>query len=328
MKWDVVVKLAAVLLLAALVVITSPEAKKEKSATAEPTYKIGILQVAEHPALDAARKGFIDGLADAGFVDGENITITYLNAQGDQSNLKVMSQSLVAEQNDLILGIATPAAQALANETSDIPIITTAVTDLEEAKLVESNEKPGTNVTGTSDMTPIKEQLDLIKLLVPDAETVGFLYNSSEVNSKLQVDIAEQIAKDLGFKTTSMSVTNTNDVAQNMQILAQKSDVIYVPADNTLASAMATIGDISLQTQVPVIGAESNHVTNGALATVGVDYFKLGQQTAEMAVNVLNGQSTETMAVQTQTTFDTVINQEVAEKLGITIPKELESAAQ
>ncbi len=327
MKWHVVIKLTAVLLLAVAVVITSPASKsnKEKSATSKPMVKIGILQIAEHPALDEARKGFIDGLAEAGFVDGDNITITYLNAQGDQSNLKVMSQSLVADENDLILAIATPSAQALANETSEIPILATAVTDLEAAKLVDSNELPGTNVTGTSDMTPIKEQLALIEQLVPDAETVGFLYNSSEVNSKLQIDIAEQTAKELGYQTTTMSVTNTNDVAQSMQILAQQSDVVYIPADNTLASAMATIGEISIETQVPVIGAEANHVKSGALATVGVDYNKLGKQTAEMAVAVLNGEPTETMPVQTQDEFETVINGAVADKLGITIPKKLEA---
>jgi putative ABC transport system substrate-binding protein len=328
MKKETIVKLLMILGLAITVVVTSPKNESTNQASkSEKLIKVGILQLAEHPALDAAKEGFIDGLKEKGYVDGKNIQIDFLNAQGDQSNLKVMSERLVSEKSDLILSIATPAAQALANETKKIPILTTAVTDLVSAKLAKSNEKPGTNVSGTSDMTPIKEQIELLKQLVPSAKTIGFIYNSSEDNSKLQVDIAEKAAKNLGFTTKSMTVTNTNDVAQNMQVLTAQVDAIYIPTDNTLASAMATVGKIAREQKLPVITGESNMALEGGLATVGIDYYKLGKQTAAMAVEILTKKvKVQNLPVQTQSNPQVVINKQMAELLGITVPKELESA--
>lgn len=328
MKKETVGKLLMILALAVAVVMTSP--KKEstnQTSKSKKLLKIGILQLTEHPALDTAKQGFIDGLAAKGYVGGKNIQIDFLNAQADQSNLKVMSGRLVSEKSDLILAIATPAAQALANETKSIPILTTAVTDLVGAKLAKSNKKPGTNVSGTSDMAPIKEQIALLKQLVPNVKIIGFLFNSSEDNSKLQVDIAEKAAKDLGYTTKSMSVTNTNDVAQNMEVLAAQVDAIYIPTDNTLASAMTTVGKIAKEKKLPVITGESNMTMAGGLATVGIDYYKLGQQTADMAVNVLTKKvKVQNLPVQTQTDPQIVINKKMAETIGIVVPKELESA--
>lgn len=328
MKKETVVKLLMILALGFAVVMTSPKSEStNQTSKSKKLLKIGILQLTEHPALDAAKQGFVDGLASKGYVDGKNIQIDFLNAQADQSNLKVMSGRLVSEQSDLILAIATPAAQALANETKKIPILTTAVTDLVGAKLAKSNEKPGTNVSGTSDMTPIKEQIALLKQLVPTAKTIGFLFNSSEDNSKLQVDIAEKAAKDFGYSTKNMTVTNTNDVAQNMEVLAAQVDAIYIPTDNTLASAMATVGKIAKEKKIPVITGESNMTMAGGLATVGIDYYKLGKQTADMAVKVLTKKvKVQNLPVQTQTDPQVVINKKMAEEIGIVVPKELESA--
>ncbi|MDF2557532.1 MAG: transporter substrate binding protein [Bacillales bacterium] len=328
MKKETVAKLLMILVLAVAVVMTSPKKESTNQASkSKKLIKIGILQLTEHPALDAAKQGFIDGLAANGFVEGKNIQIDFLNAQADQSNLKVMSGRLVSEESDLILAIATPAAQALANETKKIPILTTAVTDLVGAKLAKSNEKPGTNVSGTSDMSPIKEQVALLKQLVPNAKTIGFLYNSSEDNSKLQVEIAEKSAKELGYSTKSMTVTNTNDVAQTMEVLAAQVDALYIPTDNTLASAMATVGKIAKEKKIPVITGESNMTMEGGLATVGIDYYKLGQQTAKMAVQVLSKKvKVQNLPVQTQSDPQVVINKMMAEVLGITVPNELKSA--
>lgn len=325
MKKEAIIKGVAVLLLAVLVVITSPKKQTEGVGKSDKgTISIGILQILDHPSLDAARKGFIDKLAEKGYKDEENINITYLNAQGDQSNLKVMSQKLVSQESDLLLGIATPSAQALANETKDIPVLTTAVTDLVDAKLVKSNEKPNTNVSGTSDMTPIKEQLELLKTLVPTAKVVGLLYNSSEPNSKLQVDIADEEAKKLGYTTTTMTVTNTNDVAQNMQTLAKKVDAIYIPTDNTLASAMATVGKIAKEYKVPVIAGAQEMVEAGGLATVGIDYYKLGQQTAEMAIKIFEDKAkVAEMPVETQGSPQVIVNEDMAKALNINIPEGL-----
>lgn len=328
MKKETVGKLLIILALAVAVVVTSPKNKSaSQTSKSKKWLRIGILQLTEHPALDAAKKGFIDGLATKGYVDGKNIQINFLNAQADQSNLKLMSGKLVSEDSDLILAIATPAAQALANETKKIPILTTAVTDLVGAKLAKSNQKPGTNVSGTSDMTPIKEQIALIKQLVPSAKTIGFLFNSSEDNSKLQVDIADKAAREYGYSTIHMTVTNTNDVAQNMEVLAAQVDAIYIPTDNTLASAMATVGKIAKEKKLPIITGESNMAMEGGLATVGIDYYKLGRQTADMAVEVLTKKvKVQDLPVQTQSDPQIAINKKMAEMIGLIVPKEFESA--
>lgn len=319
MKRESAFKILMIILLALAVVWTSPQ-KNSK----EKDLKIGILQLAEHEALDAARIGFIESLEKQGYKEGENVEIEYLNAQGDQSNLKVMSDRLVADKVDLILAIATPAAQAVANATTDIPILVTAVTDPKAAKLVESNEKPNTNVSGTSDMTPVAEQLKLLKQLVPNVKNVGFIYNSSEANSKIQIDIADKVAKELGLQTTTMTVTNTNDVAQNTEALVKRVDAIYIPTDNTMASAMATVGNISKRTGIPVINGEESVAKIGGLATVGVNYKKLGEQTGEMAGRILSGkEKVESMPIEYQKDYDVYINEDIAKALNITIPEEL-----
>ena len=317
MKRETFFKLLGILGLAALVVITSPR------TTTDEVKRIGILQLAEHLSLDAAREGFISRLEELGYIDGENIQINYFNAQGDQSNLRIMSQQLVSQQSDLVLAIATSAAQAIANETSTIPILTSAVTSLETANLVESNERPNTNVSGTSDMPPIEAQLNLLRQLAPNAQTIGFIYNTSEPNSQLQVEIAEAIAIELGFIPHHMSVTSTNDVAQNMLALATRVDVMYIPTDNTMSSASATVGNIARQHNIPIVTGSVGMMREGGLATIGIDYFELGQQTADMAVRVFNGEDISTMPVEFSTQMDLFINEEMAEAIGIQIPASL-----
>lgn len=278
---------------------------------------VGILQYMEHDSLTQARKGFVSELEEAGYVEGENLTLNYQNAQGDQANLQSMSESLVGD-NEVILSIATPAAQSLATITQEDPILFTAVTDPVDAGLVADNEAPGGNVTGTSDMVPIEEQISLLLSLAQDAETIGIIYNSSEANSKIQSDLAQEALEAEGIEVKVLTVTTTNDVQQVMTTLAQEVDAVYIPTDNTLASTMPTVGEIALEYKLPVIPGSAEMVEAGGLATYGINYEELGRQTAKMALQIIeDGADPAEMAVETSTNLELVINEEVAKSLGI-----------
>lgn len=279
---------------------------------------VGVLQLVEHGSLDAAYEGFKEGLAENGFKEGENLKINYLNAQNDQAQLKSMSEKLVKEKPDLMLGIATPAAQSLLNETTTIPIVVTAVTDLEEAKLVKSNEKPGGNVTGTTDLVDIDKQIELLLSIVPDAKTIGIMYNAGETNSKIQADIAEKALTKAGVKVKVLTANSTNDVQQVTTSLAKDTDGIYIPTDNTFASASAVIGEVAKEHKIPIVPASIEQVTEGGIATVGIDYKALGKQTGEMAAKILKGEAEPaTMPVETAKNLDLSINKEMAKAIGI-----------
>ncbi|OUQ59171.1 sugar ABC transporter substrate-binding protein [Tyzzerella sp. An114] len=298
----------------------SNETSENTENTDSEMKKIGILQLVEHDALDNTREGFIAALAEEGFVEGENIEIDIQNAQNDQSNLKTMSQKFVNDGVDLIFAIATPAAQSAATETTEIPIIGSAITDYVEAGLVDSNEAPGGNVTGTSDKTPVKEQFDLLKEILPDVETVGILYNSSEVNSEIQAGYAKEAAEALGMKYEMGTVTSTNDISQVVQSIVGKVDAIYVPTDNTFASAMPLVASVTDTSKTPVICGENGMVSGGGLATLGIDYYKLGEQTGKMAAKILNGEDPATMPVEFSDVQDICVNLDTAKTIGVTIP--------
>ena len=303
---------------------TSSEQESQGGDSAE-VLKVGIVQYMDHVALDAARQGFVDALADNGYVDGDNIVIDLQNAQGDQSNLSTISDRFVSEKSNLVLAIATPATQAIAGKTTEIPILGTAVTDYVSARLVDSNEAPGGNVTGTTDMNPIKEQIDLLVKLVPDAKTVGVLYTSSEDNSILQAQIAKEAIEKLGLNYVEATVTNSNDVQQATQSIVGKCDAIYIPTDNTFASAMPMVHGVTSVSKTPVICGESGMVTNGGLATLGINYYDLGYQTGLMGVKILKGEAEPaSMPLEASTKFDFAINGAVAEEIGLTIPADLQ----
>lgn len=289
--------------------------------------KVGIIQIVEHPALDAARKGFLDELAQKGYKEGENLEVNYQNAQNDQGNLQTIARQLAQEKCDLILAIATPSAVAMANETSEIPILITAVTDPVSAKLVKSNNKPGTNVTGTTDMNPVKDQLKLIKDIVPNAKKVGIIYNSSEVNSQVQVKIADEAAPGLDLKLTKVTVTASSEVMQAAQSLAGRVDAIYLPTDNMVISSLASVVKVAEANKIPVISGESESVASGALATVGIDYYKLGQTTGDMALRVIKGEKPQDMAIEKQEGTELVLNLKAAKNMGVTIPESIISKA-
>lgn len=307
--------------------VAEPAAVAESSATAAPTtdkvYKIGVTQFVEHPALDASYKGFVDGLAEAGFVEGTNVKFDYQNAQGEQANCSTIAEKLVNDNNDLILAIATPAAQAVANATTEIPILVTAVTDPASAALVASNEAPGGNVSGTSDRTPCAEQMELLTKLLPDAKKVALLYCSAESNSKYQAEMAREAATKLGLETMDFTVSNSNEIQQVVESMIGKVDAIYAPTDNMIAAGMATVSMVATENKIPIICGEEGMLENGGLATYGLSYYELGKLTAAQAVKIFNGASPAEMPIEYLTTFELGINQKIADQLGITIPKDL-----
>lgn len=309
--------LVALLTIAFFTTKTETVTKKEKPM-------IGILQLTSHPALDLIYEGIVDELNDAGYIDGETMTLDFQNAQGDQSNLNSMSTRFVSRGADVMVGIATPSAQALANSSQDIPIVLGAVTDPEGSGLVKSNEAPGGNITGVSDLTPIKEQFSLIKEILPEAQTIGILYSSSEDNSIVQAEQAIEIAEEMGLDAQVMTVSSTNDVAQVASTLAAQVDAIWVPTDNTIASAMNTLVSAADSNLIPIFPAVDTMVEEGGLATVGLDQYELGRLTGELVVAILNGDADPaTTPIRYLDQGDIIINEEKAEQLGITIPTQV-----
>ena len=284
---------------------------------------IGVVQFVQHEALDRANQGFVDALKDNGFVDGENIRLDQQNANADSSTLATIADSFIAQKVDLALAIATPAAQMMMGKTEAIPILGTAITDYVEAKLAKTNEEPGYNVSGTTDMNPIVQQIELLKTLVPGAQTVGLLYTGSEDNSVLQARIAVAAIEALGMKWVEVKVNNSNDVQQAAQSLADQCDVLYVPTDNVAASAMPIISEVMTEKKIPIICGESGMVRAGGTATLGINYYNLGYQTGLMAIEVLGGADVSTMPIQAQTEFDYAFNLEAAAAIGLEIPQDL-----
>lgn len=321
--------LAAGLLLTLALGVTGCGGDSKEAPKKAEKVNVGIVQLVEHAALDAANKGFVEGLASKGYKEGENIAFDRQNAQADQSNLQNIAHRFVNNKVNLICAIATPAAQTVANVTSDIPIVATAVTDYKTAKLVKDNAKPGTNVTGTTDMNPVEQQLDLLLKIVPNAKSIGTIYCSSEVNSQLQVDILKKAAAAKGVTVSEATVSNVNDIQQAARSLVGKVQAIYVPTDNVLASAMPTLAVVTEEAKLPVICGEGGMVKAGGLATLGVDYYKLGFQAGEMAADILSGKSKPAdMAIQAQKEFTAIVNMKEAEKIGLKVPEDVLKSAE
>ena len=236
---------AVALGVAALGLLSLAGCGKSQQASGEKTYKIGVVQLVEHNALDAANRGFVDGLKARGYEEGKNLTIDRQNAQADQSNLQNIAQRFVSDKVDLICAIATPAAQSVANVTKDIPIVGTAITDYVSAKLVQSNEKPGGNVTGTSDLNPIKKQIDLLMQLYPNAKVIGTVYSSSEINSETQIKAMKEYAESKGLTVRAATVSTVNDIPQAAQSLVGDVDVFYEPTDNVISSSIPTLVSVT-----------------------------------------------------------------------------------
>lgn len=318
-------KLLVVLLALAMPVMMFTGCAKE-SGTAETdgdTYKIGIVQMMEHPSLNTIRESIIEGLAEEGFVDGENIEIIYQNGQNDMTTMQNIAQTFVGEEVDVIVAIATQAAQASLAETTDIPIVFAAITDPVGAGLVESLDAPGGNVTGTSDEISAADIMDLAQQITPGFKTIGALYNIGEDNSESVISDLKEYAAANGFEVVESTVTNTSEVQQAAQYLADKADVVFSPIDNTVASSMALAADVFNEAGIPFYVSADSMVADGGLATYGIDYTVLGKETAGMVAEVLRGADPASMAVRKMSEMSIYINTDTAEALGIEISQDI-----
>ena len=318
----VVRKLLAPLLVVGILLTSLISLHQLKADKKKDVFRIGISQFITHQSLDATRKGFVDELAKQGYVEGKNIEIDLQNAQGEQRNLKTISQQL-AESSDVVLAIATPSAQSLANTTQTTPVIFSAVTDPVSAKLVESREHPGGNVTGTSDQSSdaISTQINLIKKVLPKAKTIGILYTQSEQNSVVQKDEAKRLLEEKGFTVVEKTILDSNNVKAAAESLMAEVDMVFVPTDNIISSTMETVKQVSIKHKVPVFGGSTEMVAVGGLYNYGTNYEELGRQTARMLVRVLKGEKPENIAVELPEKLELHTNQEMADALGIDISK-------
>lgn len=288
------------------------------AVTTDEPLAIGITQIVSHPSLDASAQGFKDALADAGY----EVEYDEQNAQGDQSIAASIAGKFASDDLDMILAIATPTAVSVAQAVTDVPILFTAVTDPVDAALVESMDAPGGNITGTSDAVPVRDLLELVNRIAPDAQTVGIVYNPGEANAVSQVEWAEEAAAELGLEISLATADTSNGVQQAAESL--DVDAFFVITDNTVVSALETLIQVAEAKDIPVIASEGDSVARGSIATIGISYYDLGYQTGEMAVRILQGDATpESMPVETQSELDVYLNLGAAERMGVTIPDDL-----
>lgn len=290
---------------------------------------IGIVQLVEHEALDAANRGIVDALAERGYKEGVNVTIDRQNAQADQSNLQNIAARFVSNDSKILFAIATPAAQTLAAATKTIPIVATAVTNFEVAKLVASNEKPGGNVTGVSDINPVAEQFALLMKFAPDAKAIGTIYNSSEINSTYQIELLKKAASAAGVEVVEASVSSVNDIQQAVASLKGKIGGLYLPTDNIIASAVPVLMKSVFEAGIPTVAGEGGMVRAGILASIAVDYYTLGKMTGAMGADILDGKKKPAdMPIQSQKAEKVLVNLKTAETMGIQIPEDILKTAE
>lgn len=289
---------------------------------------VGIGQFAPHGSLDNCVEGFKLGMAEAGYVEGENVTYDFQNAQADMANTNQIAQSMVANNVDLICGVATPMAQACYNAANgSIPVIYTAVTDPVAAQLANEDGTSVGNTTGTSDKLAVEAQLEMIRKFMPDAKRIGILYTTSEANSISAIAEYKELAPNYGFEIVDSGISQTSDIPLAAADLASKVDCISNLTDNTVVSALATVLDAANKAKIPVFGSEIEQVKNGCVATEGLDYVALGKQTGAMAARVLKGEKAEEIPFETITEYSLYINSAALESLGITCPEDLKATA-
>ena len=305
----------------------SKSASQETSAGDGEKVKIGLVQIVEHYSLNQIRESFMEEMKVLGYTD-DQAEIEYANASGDQSNLNSICQKFAGDEKDLVVAIATPSAQAAAAAAPNIPLVFSAVTDPVAAKLVTDPNAPDGLITGTSDAIPVDQVFSLVKQLTPDVKTVGFIYNLGEVNSVSVIDQAKQYCDEIGLNYVEATVTNSSEVQQAAQSLADKCEAFYTPIDNTVASAMAAYAEVAKQAKIPIYTGADSMVIDGGFATVGIDYTLLGKQTAQMAAKILSGTAVKDVPVETLSDFSTIINKTTAEAIGVTIPEDLKSSSQ
>lgn len=284
---------------------------------------VATTAIVEHPALDAARDGVRDELAVGGYVEGQNLRFLYESAQGNPATAAQIARKFVGESPDVIVPISTPSAQAVASATQDIPIVFSAVTDPVGAKLVGDPMKPGGNVTGMSDLSPIGKHLDLIKQITPEAKTLGVMFNPGEANSLSLLELVKQEAPGRGLTVVEGPATKTSEVLGAAQSLVGKADVIYVPTDNTIISAFEAVVKVGIDNRLPVYAGDTDSVARGAIAALGFNYYDVGRQTGKMVLRILKGEAPGDIAVEGVDITELYVNPGMAEKMGVTIPDAL-----
>lgn len=288
------------------------------SGQGDKTFQIGVIQLLEHPALDAATQGFKDQLEEEGIKAEFDIQV----GQGDVATLDTIASRFVRNNVDLVLANGTLSAQSIANATNTIPIVGVSITTYEGAGIVDSNENPGRNVTGASDMNPIEQQIKMIPEFIPDVQTIGLLFSSNETNSVYQAEIAQQVIESMGLNVEIATINSAADLQQVALSLANNVDAIYIPTDNAIAGAIGIIANISVETQTPVFAGEENMLMGGGVATSSINYYELGRQSGVMAAKILRGEAEPaTMPIEFAKDVNYVVNGLMVEKLGITVPE-------
>ncbi|MDN3610539.1 ABC transporter substrate-binding protein [Vibrio ostreicida] len=296
-------------------------------STMAKTAKVAVSQIVEHPALNATRQGLLDGLESQGYQQGKNLVFDYKTAQGNPAIAVQIARQFVGEKPDVLVGIATPTAQALVSATRTIPIVFTAVTDPVGAKLVKNVQQPGKNVTGLSDLSPVSQHVDLIKEILPEVKSIGVVYNPGEANAVTLVKLFKQSAQAQGIKVVEATALKSADVQSATRAIAEQSDVIYAPTDNTVASAIEGMIVAANQAKTPVFGGDTSYVDKGALASLGFDYYQVGIQTADYVVAILNGAAPGTLEVKVAKGSDLIVSARAAKALDITLPASVLSRA-
>lgn len=296
------------------------ESKSSGNAgTGSKKYRIGITQIASHPALDSAREGFKAAFKEAGI----EADFDEKNANGETANANLIANNFVSSKEDLIFAIATNAAQPAAQATNDIPVVFAAITDPQSAGILKDN------VTGVSDRMDVKQQLELLLKLDSKIKTVGVLYNSSEQNSKVQVEDLKNAAKELGINIVEKSIVQANEIPQAVDNLVRETDAIYLPTDNLVASVVSLITDKATVAKKIVFGGEAAHVKGGALITQGVSYYEIGKEAGKMAIEILkNGKKPAEIQFKTMPLNEIVVNGNTLKTLGISLPEDVKAKAQ
>ena len=324
MKKLISLVLAAVM---ALSLVACGSGSKDKDTdTGDKTYKVGVVQLVQHEALDAATKGFTDALKEA---LGDKVEVVEKNASGDSINCSTIVNGFISDKVDLIMANATPALQAAASATSTIPILGTSVTDYATAlEIADWTGTVGGNISGTSDLAPLDKQAAMLQELFPNAKKVGMLFCSSEPNSKYQVDEVTKLLSAAGITCTEYTFTDSNDVSSVTQKACDDSDVLYIPTDNTAASNTEAIANVVLAAGTPVIAGEAGICRGCGAATLSIDYYELGKITGQMAAKILTGEADiSTMPVEFAPTATKQANMANCEKLGITVPADYTALA-
>ncbi|TPG69825.1 ABC transporter substrate-binding protein [Brevibacillus laterosporus] len=308
--------------------------EKQEGATAatgqsaqDKNVKIGVSQFVQHPALDSIYQGIKDGLKDRGFEEGKNLEVDYQNANGELNNTITIAQKFASDKKDVAVAIATPSAQALAKAIEDVPVVFTTVTDPISAGLVSSLDKPDKNVTGTSDKLSMEAQLKLVQRFIPSIKKIGVIYTTAEVNAEVQVKDLQAAGQKMGIEVVPAGISSQNEVQMGAQSLVGKVEAIFIPIDNTVVASIEGVLSVAEKAKVPVFASDMDTVKRGAVATYGIDYYKMGKQTGEMVARILSGQSVADTPVEIGKDTELVINEKAAQTFGLTISDDLRKEA-